>query len=60
VIRVCRPGEIRLVAGVAIRRSRGVVVVGVTLRAQYRRMLAREWVMRVERMIKLCVEPVIR
>lgn len=60
VIGIGRPGEVRLVAGIAGRRRIHVVVVGVALNTGQRGMHTRQRVVCIERVIKLGIEPIRR
>jgi len=58
VIGVCRPVVISLMAGVASRGRRRVVVVGVALRARHFCVPARKWVVRVKGVVELGIRPI--
>ena len=60
VVWIGRPGEVRLVAGIAGRRRIHVVVVGVALNTGQRGMHTRQRVVCIERVIKLGIEPIRR
>ena len=55
VVGIRRPGEIRLMAGVAGRRRRCVVIVGVALGAGQRGMSASQRIVGIERVIEVTV-----
>lgn len=50
--------EVCLMTSEAIRGRRNVIIVGVALRAGYRGMHARQWVVRIDGVIKLGIRPV--